>query len=1124
MEVETEHTSDEIWRLKACINDLVIVLDRQGRIVSFNRACEEVTGYSLAEVKEKSVWDLLLVPDEVELVKAVFAQLQAGQFPNVRENYWLAKDGTRRLIHWINRCLTDSLGAVEYVIGTGIEVTDRRRAEQAVQESEKRYRSLFENMLNGFVLGEIIYDDDGRPHDIRYLEVNPAFEGHTGIKAANIVGRTTRELFPGAEPVWFEQLGKAALGDEPVQFEAAFGPLNRVFDAYAFRAAPGRFGLVFNDVTRRKRAEEALRQSEEKYRSIVETATEAIVILDAQARIVFVNDRWSEMFGYSREEALHMTHFDLVFPEDVATLEKRWESRKEGRKETYELRLRRKDGNPVWVLVSVAPTFGPEGEFLGTLTMLADITERKVTEHALQERMKELACLYAVSRDFQEDLSVEELCQRAVEHLVPAMQFPEITVPVIEINGERFALENYTPGLSFGLQAEIRVEGQVLGHLRVYYAEEKPFLIPEEQNLVNGIAEALGAWLERERAEKALRASEERFHKRAEEELRRGEAYLAEAQRLSRTGSWAFDLASDKYVYLSEECFRIFGLDPQEGLPNREAVSRLIHPEDWDRVKADFEKALREKVDTSSEFRIALPDGRMKHIYTIRRPVLNGAGDVFELVGTAIDITERKHAEEALRDSEERLRLAVSAAELGVFELDVSSDTPRWENERMFEISGRTHAEGPLSHQAFYAEVLEPEDRPAYDQAFTAAMRTGHPFKLACRVRRCNDGQQIWIEYSGRFDLATDGSPKRLVGVIADITERKAAEDEIKALKDLLYKENLALRDEVDRASMFEEIVGTSAPLQAVLARVAKVAPTDSTVLITGETGTGKELIARAIHKRSRRAGRAFVSVNCTALAPSLISSELFGHEKGAFTGATQRRLGRFELGDGGTIFLDEVGELPPETQIALLRVLQEREFERVGGAQSIHVDVRIIAATNRDLRAAAANGTFRLDLFYRLNVFPIEVPPLRERKDDILMLLEYFVKRYASRAGKNIRSIDKKTIELFQSYNWSGNIRELQNIVERSVILASGDVLSVDESWFFKEPFQPSPRVQASRPFGGEEREEREIIEAALAKSRGRVWGAEGAAAKLGIPPSTLDYRIKALKIRKSQFRFRSS
>ena len=343
-------------------------------------------------------------------------------------------------------------------------------------------------------------------------------------------------------------------------------------------------------------------------------------------------------------------------------------------------------------------------------------------------------------------------------------------------------------------------------------------------------------------------------------------------------------------------------------------------------------------------------------------------------------------------------------------------------------------------------------------------------------------------------------------------------------MKDQLYKENLALRDEVERASMFDEIVGTSKPLKAVLSRIAKVAPTDSTVLITGETGTGKELIARAIHKKSRRAGRAFVSVNCAAIPRDLIPSELFGHEKGAFTGATQRRLGRFELADGGTIFLDEVGELLPDTQVALLRVLQERELERVGGAQPIHIDVRVIAATNRDLEAAVSNGTFRQDLFYRLNVFPIEVPSLRERRDDLLLLVEYFVQRYATKAGKDIRSIDKKTLDLLQSYDWPGNIRELQNVVERSVILSSGNVFSVDEMWLRKELHPAASRAKAPTSIKAqvEQLDEREIIEAALAATRGRVSGPSGAATKLGIPPSTLETRIKALKIVKSQFKFR--
>ena len=402
-------------------------------------------------------------------------------------------------------------------------------------------------------------------------------------------------------------------------------------------------------------------------------------------------------------------------------------------------------------------------------------------------------------------------------------------------------------------------------------------------------------------------------------------------------------------------------------------------------------------------------------------------------------------------------------------------------------------------------DTVHPDDLPHVIEVFTRSIASGSPYEIVQRLRR-SDGAYRWFQHNG-FPVR-DSSRETLLWcvLLTDIDERKRAETELRALKDQLYKENLVLRDEVDRTSMFEEIVGTSPALQPVLARVAKVAKTESTVLITGETGTGKELVARAVHKRSQRSGRAFVSVNCAALAPTLIPSELFGHEKGAFTGATQRRLGRFELADGGTIFLDEVGELLPDTQVALLRVLQEREFERVGGTQPIHVDVRVIAATNRDLKAAIAKGSFRQDLFYRLNVFPIEVPPLRERKDDLLMLVEYFVQRYASQAGKNIRSIDKKTLGLLKAYDWPGNIRELQNVIERSMILSSGGVFTVDELWLSTQSSQPTPRMTASAPFQGDPRNEREIIEAALAESRGRIAGPSGAAARLNIPASTLE------------------
>src|ERR1700732_723143 len=480
------------------------------------------------------------------------------------------------------------------------------------------------------------------------------------------------------------------------------------------------------------------------------------------------------------------------------------------------------------------------------------------------------------------------------------------------------------------------------------------------------------------------------------------------------------------------------------------------------------------------------------------------------------DITQRKRAEEALRRSEQNLRLLVDT--IPGF---VVTTTPAGEiellNRQILEYLDKTPEEVANWRTS---DAVHPDDLPLTVAALTRAIQTGEPYEVDHRLRRA-DGAYRWFHTRGLALRDKEGRIVRWYYLPIDVDDRRRAEEALRKSEALLHNENVVLREQIDQAFMFEEIVGTSSALQEVLSRIVKVAPTDSSVLVSGESGTGKELVARAIHKRSRRSQRAFVSVNCAALAPSLISSELFGHEKGAFTGAMQRRVGRFELANGGTIFLDEIGEVPLYTQVALLRVLQEREFERVGGTQPVKIDVRVIAATNRDLEAAVVNGTFRPDLYYRLNVFPIQVPPLRERQDDVLMLLEYFVQRFAEKSGKNFKKIDKRTVELFRSYPWPGNIRELQNVVERSVIVSSGGVFSVDAAWLSKDsrrvslPQQPKPAdadEDASR--------ERQIVEDALAGSRGRVSGPQGAATRLRIPPSTLEHRIKKLRIRKSHFK----
>jgi PAS domain S-box-containing protein len=589
-------------------------------------------------------------------------------------------------------------------------------------------------------------------------------------------------------------------------------------------------------------------------------------------------------------------------------------------------------------------------------------------------------------------------------------------------------------------------------------------------------------------------------------ELQRSDTLLAMAQSLTGTGCFGWSVDSGE-VYWSEQTYNIFEHDREPNL-TLEMVLRRIHPDDRGRVQQVLTRASEARADFHLEYRWLMPDGPIKHLYVAARALTTSSGNL-EFWGAAIDVTAAKEAEEKRRQGEDELRRITDVMPQLIIVYSPDG-RPVYANKGTLEYMDLSIEE--VQAESFRDRVIHPDDVERFRNVRQNGLPKGVPFETEQRVLG-KDGKYRW--FLSRYNPLKDeqGRIIRWYATATDIDDRKVAEQR-------LQNENVALREEVDRASMFEEIVGASAALSTVLARVAKVAPTDSTVLITGETGTGKELIARAIHKQSRRTQHAFVSVNCAALAPSLISSELFGHEKGAFTGANQRRIGRFELANGGTLFLDEVGELPLDTQIALLRVLQEREFERVGGKERIKIDVRIVAATNRDLNVAQTDGTFRTDLFYRLNVFPVHVPPLRERREDIAMLLEYFLHRYAHQARKVFKSIDKHTLDFFEAYDWPGNIRELQNIVERSVILSPDDIFCVDNSWLPSIPCSkrtPQTREDVS---DDDSEHERKMIVSALTQSRGRISGPRGAAATLGLPPATLEARIKKLNIHKNRFK----
>src|SRR5258708_1249478 len=482
------------------------------------------------------------------------------------------------------------------------------------------------------------------------------------------------------------------------------------------------------------------------------------------------------------------------------------------------------------------------------------------------------------------------------------------------------------------------------------------------------------------------------------EDRKQAEFYLGEGQRLAHVGSWAFNLAG--FEYWSPELFRIHGLDPDGKAPTVEEYLKLVHPEDQEFVKQQIQETLA--TDRAFDFtkRIVRPDGEIRHVRCVGTAATDG-GTLGGFVGTGVDVTEQEELIKARRKSEEELRqmLDFSPQLIGVLGPQLDK---LYANRVALPYYGVTLDEW---RQRSHKDEIHPDDVDRVKAHFERSLASGAAHELEIEKRlRGGDGMYRW--FLVRYNPLRDDQGQIVRWYIAgtDIEDRKRDEDK-------LQQENVALREEVDKASMFEEIVGASPALTAVLSRVTKVASSDSTVLIGGETATGKELVARAIHRRSRRASKAFVAVNCAAIPRDLIASELFGHEKGAFTGALQRRLGRFELADGGTIFLDEVGELAAETQVALLRVLQEREFERVGGRERIQVDVRVIAATNRDLTVAVADGTFRQDLFYRLNVFPIEVPPLRDRREDIPVLVEHFIGRYARKAAKAFRHATNPTL-----------------------------------------------------------------------------------------------------------------
>ncbi len=970
----------------------------------------------------------LVHPDDRSVVeKALENMIAEGIGCDIKKRI-VRTDGALRVIRCVGMPVFEKEKVVRFV-GTLMDVTEHekltqelRRSEFYLQEGERLARMGSWSLRPGGIF------DYWSPETFLLFSFDPAKGIPTLTEMLAVVHREDRDLVVKTVERMFREGVGGDITYRVIHPEHGLRIMHSVGEPVSEEAKVTR--LVGNtlDITERKLAEEAVRAARARFEGMLEIADDAIISVDSNQRILLFNQGAERVFGYLGSEVIDKP-LDLLIPESLGPahrkhIEEFAQSADVARPmgQRRQVSGRRKDGGEFPAEASISK-LDLGGELVFTV-ILRDITERKraeqrlVVQHTVTQVLAEAATLEEATPKILEavcgglgwDLgelwridraagvlrcvevwrkasgeALEFVATRHERTFLPGVGLPGrvwssrapayIPDVVQDANFPRAPLAA-REGLHAAFAFPILLGGEVVGVMDFFSQEIRQ---PDQDllDMMATIGSQIGQFIER---------------KRAEAELRRSEAYLAEAQRLSTTGSFGWKPSSGEILW-SAETYRIFGVD-RAVKPTVELVLQATHPEDRHRVQLLIERATREAKDWDLGHRLLMPDGAVKHLHVVAHAVHDEASGRAEYVGALMDVTAATESRQALE---------------------------------------KTHGE-------------------------------------------------------------------------------------IQALKEQLQRENVVLREEFDKTAMFEEIVGTSAPLRAVLAYVARVAPTDSTVLITGETGTGKELIARAIHKRSKRAARIFVSVNCAAIPAALIASELFGHEKGAFTGALQRRAGRFELAEGGTIFLDEVGELPPETQLALLRVLQEREFERVGGGRPIRADVRVVAATNRNLKDAVAAGAFRTDLFYRLNVVPIAMPPLRERREDIPLLVEYFVDRYARQTGKGIKRVSQKSLAVLQAYPWPGNIRELQNVVERSVILAETDTLTVDERWLLAQAATTAPGGQ---PFAAQRSaQEKAMIEAALTETQGRVSGPSGAAARLRMPPSTLESKIRSLGIEKRRFR----
>jgi formate hydrogenlyase transcriptional activator len=1074
--------------LFARVPEAIVLLDTDDRVLQVNRQFTKMFGYAQEEAYGRLINELV-VPEELSAEADEYTRQglrgESLEVETVRKH----KDGTRVHVSIISGPVSISGSQVsEYVIYR--EITERKRAEEALQKSQRNLAAI----INTIPTTAWTARPDG------YCDfLNQGWLDYTGLTAEKAQGWGWAEaIHPDDRKRLIEEWQSCLASGTPVDTEARTRRFDNSYRWFLIRANPlkDESGNILKwygtniDIEDRKRGEEDLRARELSWREIVDNIPGLVATMGAMGEVEFLNRQTLEYFGKTSDDLKNWALTDAIHPDDLPRIiEARIKSIEQGRIYDVEHRCRRADGVYRWFQVRGLPARDTENKITAWYLLLTDIDDRKRAEEKLRQSEQDFRTMIDAIRHSVVVLAPDGIVLHANQ---VARDLTGLTLG--EVKGRDFS-QIYHPDEMDHLREERRtrllggvpfdLEMRLLfrnGQYRWQLIKYSP-LTDESGKVIRWYATATDID-DRKRAEEKLRQSER--------ELRTITDTICQV---------VVVLAPDgATLYANQVILDLTGLSLDDAIKHG-AFPLTFHPDDVDRFRAEREGRFLRGDPFELEMRLRLKNGQYCWYLCQYNPLKDESGEIIRWYATATDIDDRKQAEEKLRQSEEDLRTITDTIRQPIVVL-APDGALLYANRVALDNSGLTMSE--VKDMGYIARAWHPDDVDRALDERNAGLSKGLPFDSEMRLLFKN-GQYRWQLV--QYDPLTDerGQIIRWYATVTDIDDRKKTEER-------LHNENLVLREEIDYSSMFEEIVGSSKPMNQLLKKVEKVAPSDSTVLILGETGTGKELIARALHRRSKRVSRAFVKVNCAAIPQSLIASELFGHEKGAFTGALQRRVGRFEAANGGTLFLDEIGELPMETQIALLRVLQEKEFERVGSNHPISVDVRVIAATNRDLPAAVAAGGFRQDLFYRLNVFPIDVPPLSERSEDIPLLVEYFVGRFAKDAGKNIRHISKHTLEQLQAYNWPGNIRELQNVVERAVILCETDTFVVDESWLESESEESSQREGLSAL----EDREVEMIKAALGEAHGRISGPSGAAAKLGIPRQTLESKIRRLGIDK--------